>query len=155
MGTNFYLRRNLSNDQKELLKQYIDQDEYDKIRDNLPEDIHIGKRSYGWKFLWNANKFQYFKPNIESLHEFLKSGDIYDEYGEKYTFDQFINDELKNCIDTGYDIESYSKQEKCANVYPECAGACDDFAQRYGIVPNIYGEFYIDKYRFTIWDDFC
>ena len=155
MGTNFYLRRNLSNDQKELLKQYIDQDEYDKIRDNLPEDIHIGKRSYGWKFLWNANKFQYFKPNIESLHEFLKSGDIYDEYGEKYTFDQFINDELKNCIDTGNDMESYCKQEKCANVYPECAGACDDFTQRYGITPNIYGEFYIDKYRFTIWDDFC
>ena len=155
MGTNFYLRRNLSNDQKELLKQYIDQDEYDKIRDNLPEDIHIGKRSYGWKFLWNANKFQYFKPNIESLHEFLKSGDIYDEYGEKYTFGQFINDELKNCIDTGSDMESYCKQEKCANVYPECAGACDDFTQRYGITPNIYGEFYIDKYRFTIWDDFC
>ena len=155
MGTNFYLRRNLSNDQKELLKQYIDQDEYDKIRDNLPEDIHIGKRSYGWKFLWNANKFQYFKPNIESLYEFLKSGDIYDEYGEKYTFGQFINDELKNCIDTGYDIESYSKQEKCANVYPECTGACDDFTQRYGITPNIYGEFYIGKYRFTIWDDFC
>ena len=155
MGTNFYLRRNLSNDQKELLKQYIDQDEYDKIRDNLPEDIHIGKRSYGWKFLWNANRFQYFKPNIESLYEFLKSGDIYDEYGEKYTFDQFINDELKNCIDAGNDMESYCKQEKCANVYPECAGACDDFTQRYGITPNIYGEFYIDKYRFTIWDDFC
>ena len=155
MGTNFYLRRNLSNDQKELLKQYIDQDEYDKIRDNLPENIHIGKRSYGWKFLSNANKFQYFKPNIESLHEFLKSGDIYDEYGEKYTFGQFINDELKNCIDTGNDMESYCKQEKCANVYPECAGACDDFTQRYGITPNIYGEFYIDKYRFTIWDDFC
>lgn len=155
MGTNFYLRRNLSNDQKELLKQYIDQDEYDKIRDNLPGDIHIGKRSYGWKFLWNANKFQYFEPNIESLYEFLKSGDIYDEYGEKYTFDQFINDELKNCIDTGNDMESYCKQEKCANVYPECAGACDDFTQRYGITPNIYGEFYIDKYRFTIWDDFC
>ena len=150
MGTNFYLRRNLSNDQKELLKQYIDQDEYDKIRDNLPEDIHIGKRSYGWKFLWNANKFQYFKPNIESLYEFLKSGDIYNEYGEKFTFDQFINEEIRT---TGYDIETYAKETH--NVEPTSICECDRFETLHNIKPNIYGEFYIGKYRFTIWDDFC
>ena len=50
------------------------------------------------KFLWNANDFEYFGPNVDSLMDFLQSGDIYDEYGTYFTFDQFMNDELDGFI---------------------------------------------------------
>ena len=60
MGTNFYLRKKLSEHDKKMCMQYLNDDDYDSLRDLIPEDIHIGKRSCGWKFLFNANKFEYF-----------------------------------------------------------------------------------------------
>ena len=158
MGTNFYLRRKLSQKEKEIAKQYIDEDKYDEIRKMLPEDIHIGKRSYGWKFLWDAHFFEYFEPTKESLFDWLESGQIIDECGDEFTFDQFINDELKGRLDKGWDIESYYIDR------PEDKSSWYDFSSRnryfYQRCPNLninvnrYGEFYIDGLRFTVSEDF-
>lgn len=104
MGTNFYLRHKLSQEEKQKVKQLIDADKYEELRELLPEDIHIGKRSYGWKFLWDAHYFKHFKPTKESLFEWLKSGQIIDEYGELFTFDEFINDEV---VYEGFDLDAY------------------------------------------------
>lgn len=159
MGTNFYLRKKLDEDTKELLKKYIDESNLDEIDEILKDyrEIHIGKRSYGWKFLWDAHYFKYFKPNKKSIFDWLKSGDIYDEYGEKFTFNQFINDELKNCLDKGCDAQQYAMEDpKC--VCHDNSSGIETFKQEVKIKKyptiNKYGEFYINNLRFTVYEDF-
>lgn len=69
MGTNYYLRNKVSEDNKKLLKQLIDADKNDAIKElvhtlysypgtyNQGEKggFHLGKKSGGWRFLWNPN----------------------------------------------------------------------------------------------------
>lgn len=155
MGTNFYLRRKLSQEEKQHIINSINNDNWNEVRDCLPEDIHIGKRSAGWKFLWDAHYFKYFKPSKEALFEWLKSGQIIDEYGRKFTFDQFINDEIVNFINNGYTAESYYKEHpRTLNYYSSIIDQfkinCSDFKEYI----NHYGEFFIDNLRFTVSEDF-
>lgn len=73
MGTNYFARKLPSMRRKEYLKQIIDEDMFDEIKSKVnfmygsfsldggePSggEIHLGKRSGGWKFLWNPNIFQ-------------------------------------------------------------------------------------------------
>lgn len=155
MSTNFYLRKKISEEQKEYMKSLIDQEKFDELCDEIPQDIHIGKRSCGWKFLWNANRFEYFKPTIESLHEFLKSGDIYDEYGVKFTFEDFMNDEAGPSIDNGIDGIDWFNKHPEEYRYIRDSTNTEFFEKNYNIDVNRACEFYIGKYRFTAWDDFC
>lgn len=158
MGTNFYLRNKLSQKEKEIAKQYIDENKYDEVREMLPNDIHIGKRSYGWKFLWDAHFFKYYKPTKKSLFDWLQSGQIIDEYGDEFTFDQFINDELVGFLDEGYDIESYYEANPKEQYYwYDYKERIDEFIRK---SPNTdididkFGEFYIEDLRFTVSEDF-
>ena len=45
-------------------------------------DIHLGKRSSGWKFCWNFHENKYYS-NKDELIEFILSGRIVNEYGEE------------------------------------------------------------------------
>lgn len=77
MGTNFYARINPTRTRKRKIKKAIDEDDYDKIHhlinatykkvfidyDSEPLTVkggivHLGKRSGGWKFLWNPNWYR-------------------------------------------------------------------------------------------------
>lgn len=119
MGTNFYCKKLNKKRRKEFsdslneLSQYItyniDNTELDlveKVKEfiesnsDLEEEIHLGKRSYGWQFLWDYHNGKYFKPNLESIKNFLSQDDIaiYNEYGEHFTVDQLFNDELNNSL---------------------------------------------------------
>lgn len=69
MGTNYYLRNKVSEEYKKLLKNYIDEDKNDTIKEIVSKlysypgtyndgelgGYHLGKKSMGWKFLWNPN----------------------------------------------------------------------------------------------------
>ena len=73
MGTNFYARVIPTKERKDKLKELIDSDAFDEIQsyvsdtygrfeamsmDEKPHGvIHLGKRSGGWKFLWDPNMF--------------------------------------------------------------------------------------------------
>lgn len=151
MGTNFYLRKKLSEYEKEIGISYLNDDDYDALRDLIPEDIHIGKRSGGWKFLFNANNFVYFDTTKESLIEWLKSGQIVDEYNQEYTFEEFWNNERPT---EGWDLESYYKDNKNESPYYEPRLTIKRFKELYGIDVNIHGEFYIDDLRFTTFNKF-
>lgn len=146
MRTNFYLRRKLSDKEKAELYTYIDNENWERI--SLPKDIHIGKRTKGWKFLWDANGFKYFDPNKESIQNFLKSGTIIDDQYNTYTYEQFWK-EIEDYINNGWDVEEYCKThpEEQLNMYFD-----------YVILPqvnqNVYGEFYIDNLRFSPHPDF-
>lgn len=148
MGTNFYIKKYMTSEQKKKVIDAINNDQYDEARDIIAEvgEIHIGKRSGGWKFLWDANDFKYFKPTKESLIEWLKSGQIVDEYGQEYTFMEFWNDALDGFWE-GYDAITYEKD------YPGRMHWRNPCAIFYGI-PVTLGEFYIDDLRFSIYTDF-
>lgn len=149
MGTNYYIKKYMTPEQKQKIINKINNDEYEEAKWDLEEieDIHIGKRSTGWKFLWDANDFKYFEPTKESLIEWLKSGQIIDEYGRKFTFDEFWNECLKGFRE-GYDSTTYRRDYPNKSYW---GSSCKEF---HGI-PVQNGEFYIDNLRFSINTDFA
>lgn len=60
---------------------------WDEFTDGL--NIHLGKRSMGWKFCWNFNDNKYYK-NKEELLEFIRQGKVVDEYGQSIESEEFI-----------------------------------------------------------------
>ena len=87
MGTNYYARILPTKERKEKLKKLIDEDSFDEIEDLYQElyvdtEIHLGKRSAGWKFLFNPNYEKYYPLTKEGLLNFLKQDNIiiYNEY---------------------------------------------------------------------------
>lgn len=155
MGTNYYLQKPLNLEEKKEVIDDIIFCRYDEVRDKLPKDIHIGKKSYGWKFLWNANRFKYFQPNIESIMTFLKSGQIKDEYGRWLTFDEFV-EVLNSQIQDGYDLESYCKanpQEYHSYLFRKSSDVIS-MVNEFELNVNSFNEFYIDNLRFTTEDEF-
>lgn len=95
MGTNYYARIIPSKARKEILKKMIDEDRFSDIKDEVADmycssdewnenhgEIHLGKRSSGWKFLFNPNYERYYPLTKEGLMNFLKRNDviIYTEY---------------------------------------------------------------------------
>ncbi len=52
-------------------------------------NVHLGKRSAGWKFCWNFHKNKYYS-NKEELLNFIRSGRVVDEYGEEQDINEFI-----------------------------------------------------------------
>lgn len=115
MGTNFYCRKinQATKDELRIKFDKLHEDLIESIEDaspsyqsiinnfmwdneNLIKEIHLGKRSAGWQFLWDYHNGIYFKPTLESIKEFLSQKDIviYDEYNTRYSLDQFINEEI-------------------------------------------------------------
>lgn len=146
MGTNFFCHKKPTQEYYDNLdKEYIKLEEILKSRDidaieeqinklkkvsKIPE-WHIGKRSYGWAFLFQAKEYITegycysddelyesqvpWKDNIESLKKFISREDIQitNEYDEHFTFDQFWNEEIKDWLyvdDEHLSHETYHKK---------------------------------------------
>ena len=52
-------------------------------------NVHLGKRSAGWKFCWNFHKDKYYS-NKETLLKYIRSGRVIDEYGKLQDTEEFI-----------------------------------------------------------------
>lgn len=161
MGTNFYRREKIGEEEKNLWKKAIDSDDYPTIDyySSLSKKIHIGKASAGWKFLWDANYFNYFEPNKESILEWLKDGIIIDEYGEIYSYERFMEYlEQRNVPFNQYDASTYEHYCTMEGLpkgnYPRDNRFNTWFTSRYGLNVDLYGEFYIDDMRFTVDSNF-
>ena len=119
MGTNFYCRkidkkhRNMFSKDLSALNEYIllninnpkinlleEVNKFISDYCDFEKEIHLGKRSYGWQFLWDYHNGKYFNPNLDSIKEFLSQDDIiiYDEYENFYEVEQLFNDELSDCL---------------------------------------------------------
>lgn len=103
MGTNFYHKTPLTKKEIQHLKDSITEDpdltnlkELIEVYSEKNKVIHLGKRSAGWQFLWNLNNKLFYDSNLKSIRKFLEhaGGWIEDEYGDKYTIDEFFNDEV-------------------------------------------------------------
>lgn len=120
MGTNFYARIIPTKERKEKIKQAIDNNDFDEIKSlvdstySSPQyyykestfvggEIHLGKRSGGWKFLWNPNWYKLIKghseaidvaPNAKSYHWVEDGFDVFKYYNlTKESLKQFIDRE--------------------------------------------------------------
>ena len=152
MGTNYYARILPTKERKEKLKKLIDGNYFDDIQSEIADmygssdewdenhgEIHLGKRSAGWKFLFNPNYERYYPLTKEGLMNFLKRDDviIYTEYfsfrkdntHSKYeytddpdsskseylwTAEQFMAMATEWCKD-GWDGKAYEEYEKTRN----------------------------------------
>ena len=76
--------------------RYIDdpKDEWSSLNpwNEFVEDtnIHLGKRSMGWKFCWNFHENKYYSSKQE-LIDFVLSGRVVDEYGDEIDSQEFLD----------------------------------------------------------------
>lgn len=52
--------------------------------------VHLGKRSGGWKFIWNFHDNKYYS-NREDLIKFVRSGRVVNEYGDQLEPQEFLD----------------------------------------------------------------
>ena len=111
MGTNFYYKIPLKKREIEDLKNSITEDpaltELKDLMYTYTEDkeVHLGKRSAGWQFLWDLNEGKYYGGNLESIKHFLETagGWIENEYGEKFSIGDFLYKEITLYKDDEHD----------------------------------------------------
>lgn len=151
MGTNFYVKTKLTSKQKDEIRHYLLEDRYDIIKALLDEveDIHIGKQSAGWKFLWDVNNFKYFGKSKQEMFDWLKDKDIIDEGNRHYTFEQFLK---RIRIVDGYDIVGYCKDHP--NDYQEFYNIPIEFPIE-ELKINQFCEFYLNDCRCTCHTNFA
>ncbi len=72
-------------------------------------NIHLGKRSGGWKFSWNFHDDKYYH-NKKTLLEFIRSGRVVDEYGDEQDVEEFITMALEWGQPDGWTTQSYYEE---------------------------------------------
>ena len=160
MGTNYYLRPKVSSESKARIKELIDNDKFEDVKDILDKEcatIHIGKQSGGWKFLWDVHYFNYFEPSKEAIIEWLKTGIIFDEYGKKFTLEEFFdNIRLEGTFNGEPLLDAVAYQKIAPHAYKYRiydSWTLAEFIEK-NIHPNSLGEFYLDDFRCVIDEDF-
>lgn len=186
MGTNYYARILPTLEEKENLKKLIDSDDFYTIEKEVQRlygesteydkgaEIHLGKRSGGWKFLFNPNYERYYKLTKEGLKEFLNKPNviIYSEYFNsdngvmEYTDDpdkadskeylwtpqQFLDMAFNWGQPDGWDGESYEKWEEyrdyCYLGYTRYGDSREEYWIEKGYNPSYYN-FYNDGLRWS------
>ena len=158
---------------------------YDSIQlDNDNEiiggEVHLGKLSHGWKFLWNPNVFVIRQGHLEDtptgrkyvpdpsipkylypltkqgLHDFIFREDVlvYDEYGERQDKEEFWKFALEWGQPNEWDAAGYEKEYK-EHIYP-VTGELTDLLRQEGYEFTSYSnsDFYSDGLRFAGFTDF-
>jgi hypothetical protein len=75
-------------------------------------NVHLGKRSSGWKFCWNFHNNKYYS-NKEELLAYIRSGRVVNEYGEEQDVEEFIKMALEWGEPDGWVVnEEYRKKER-------------------------------------------
>jgi len=77
---------------------------------NEDTEVHLGKRSMGWKFCWNFHKNKYYNDK-ESLEAYVRSGRIIDEYGAEISPDEFLEMAYTWCPEGWVHNEEYERTQ--------------------------------------------
>lgn len=181
MGTNYYAKILPKEEEKQELIEAIKIDDFDKVVKLANElygsgnewDItekgvfHLGKRSSGWDFLWNANLKEYcdsymdgnylvpvyenhkiYPLTKQGITDFVMREDVvvYDEYDEQQDKQEFLdmafNWKGTNCKEYYSNPDNYSPY---SNLMDERTMR---MFRREGVDPE-YHEFYNDGLRFS------
>ena len=194
MGTNYYARIIPTKERKKEIITAVLNDDFPLINKLIDEtygspaaeeyeltggNIHLGKASVGWKFLWNPNIYklsnghleegnvwviddptilQFYELNKKSITDFVNQDNvlIYDEYGEQQDKKEFLEYAFNK---DGWDSESYYKWER--EQYPERKNFWNyktnyvEFLISLGYKMNEgYSDFYSDGLRFATYTEF-
>lgn len=195
MGTNYYARILPSKQRKKELNDAIEANDFHLIKQLTDEmygrleksydnkliggEVHLGKNSCGWKFLWNPNVYVVRNGHMEDvdgtrryipdpdtplylypltkqgLHDFIFRKDVvvYDEYEElqdKEAFWQMTITYNKGDLDAaGYE------QEYPKHIYPVTGELTNLLkAEGYQFTSMSNSDFYSDGLRFAGYTDF-
>ena len=195
MSTNYYARIIPSKERKKELHDAIEANDFhliNKLTDEMYNPIrveygkshiiggaiHLGKRSSGWKFLWNPNVFVIKNGHLEDnngtrryvpdpdtplytypltkkgIKEFIDREDvlIYDEYDELQDKEEFWKMALEwgyEKDDIGWDADSYYKDHPMEHCYL-AGGELIDLLTAEGYKLSRYNlDFYSDGLRFA------
>lgn len=173
MSTNYYARIIPSEEEKESLINAINENRFDDA-DRIYEQIssyrdssningriiHLGKRSAGWKFLWNPNVIKYgildannnfnydydyvYPLTKDGILNFIKRPDVIikDEYGRIIDSNEFFDMALNWCPN-GYDSKTYEESHKSSSYYRS-----NEMWSNLGFEPQYY-DFYSDGLLFA------
>ena len=137
MGTNYYARIIPTKERKEEIKNAINNDDFYEIKrlvditylepsynheidSYVGGEIHLGKRSTGWKFLWNPNWYKIPKGHMEWIDNGKgeKTGHWVDDGYDVFKYYDLTKKSLKEFIDREdvviydeYDIKQEDKEE--------------------------------------------
>jgi hypothetical protein len=89
MGTNYYGMRIPTENDKIALKKAIDNNDFSELERLTPKQIHLGKSSAGWEFLFNHNDWKYFGQTFNEVKSFIQNCAIRNEYDEDVSFEDF------------------------------------------------------------------
>ena len=78
------------------------------------EEVHIGKSSFGWKFLFNP-----YKESWKEWKEFLSEIPIKDEYGVQVSFEEFVQKVEKKQKEDGEHYTFAGDADKNRVIDPE------------------------------------
>lgn len=152
MGTNFYARIIPKEEDKQKLIDFIKYNHFNVIESFASElygerneytrrgnVIHLGKRSGGWKFLWNSNvikyadgyldenkqyvpvyKYDYVYPlTKQGITDFCNRKDVVitDEYGTTYDSEDFLKMAFSWGQPDGYTGKTYEESHKEDSCY--------------------------------------
>lgn len=166
MGTNFYMKRIPTEDDIQMMSTLALERKLDELQtfvNELNKEIHIGKRSCGWKFLFNHQDGKYFDPKSqESLKAWLSDPhyQIEDEYGGKLTFEEFWDmvREWDANPNNNWDDSAYYKYERSRGngqfEHPCCPSVAYEIYNMFGVRP-LYHDFWLDGLRYSTSTEFC
>ena len=160
MGTNYYLKKKVTEDDKRIINNLLYRDDYDvwdqirKYCDNQDNEIHLGKNSGGWKFLFDLNDGKYYSDTRASIDEWLSNPEyeIFNEYGEKLSKDKFWNIVLSTMDDDHIDNKEYYTNPKYSKDHPDWTTLERFFG--YSRAEGNYGDYYNDGLRFARYTNF-
>lgn len=165
MGTNYYRKHIISEEElnkaHKSLDQYINgkmcESEFTEIINNIIQEIHICKMSYGWKVLFDHNWGKLYDIGKKGLEDFLNEPNTYieNEYGDKYTAEQFWeivkqhNDNPKN----KYTSKLYRElNNEPVDYY--CREYVERCKKELQIDCGRESDFEVDGLRFAVFSDF-
>lgn len=173
-ANNFHLIKQLTAEMYGRLEKSYDNDEL------LGGEVHLGKSSCGWKFLWNPNVYVVRNGHMEDangtrryipdpdtplylypltkqgLYNFIFREDvlIYDEYEELQDKEEFWQMALSHGQEDGWDAAGY-EQEYPKHIYPVTGELTDLLkAQGYQFTSRSNSDFYSDGLRFAGFTDY-
>ena len=180
MGTNFYLKKRITDYFKRTLKDnvstIIDNKDIEYVEDtagvmdalfnNALNKIHICKRSAGWQICFDHNNGMYWAPSRKSLEEWTSNPEygICDEYGEELTYDEFweMVDTWNKHPNNTWTSASYEKYER-ENGIPNYGlrdweikrkrYEAENVKKLFGVEAEGY-DFAVDGLRFATFTDF-
>lgn len=154
MGTNYYAIRKLPRSIKGKICELLENDLYNEAKELFNtnyEEVHLGKSSCGWKFLFNYNHFKYYDLNRESITKFLNDENIiiYDEYHKEISIDDFWK--MVESKKYGLDNKEYYKDNEQISFALLEERTPIDLLNKYDVE---FYEFYSDGLRFSTSTEF-